>query len=236
MIIPALSQGDMGSAVHEPFVPTFIEELSFTSSIASQAGYEFRACAKAAFKGVREAVAGITVFDPLGGEAVVKIKGMKCTAISGGGPTDVVRKHCGTAVWEPDVDLLGDLQMLRVLRGAAVRAASPGVAGREDVEVVAWWFCDAALRDVREGEVSPERRELYEFLLQQREVVRVGRAEYQTPLWEALEEFPTQERVHNLIADFAASGDAEANLLVRMGMALPSVLRGEVDPDRKSVV
>ncbi|OBT78885.1 Type I Iterative Polyketide synthase (PKS) [Pseudogymnoascus sp. 05NY08] len=231
MIIPALSQGDLGSAVHEPFVPTFIEELSFASSIASQAGYEFRACAKAAFKGVREAVAGITVFDPLGGEAVVKIKGMKCTAISGGGPVDVVRKHCGTAVWEPDVDLLGDLQMLRVLRGAAVRAASPGVAGREDVEIVAWWFCDAALRDVKEVEVSPQRRGLYEFLLHQREVVRVGRAEYQTPLWEALEDFATQERVHNLIADFSTSDDAEAKLLVRMGMALPGVLRGEMDPD-----
>ncbi|KFY82216.1 hypothetical protein V498_08637, partial [Pseudogymnoascus sp. VKM F-4517 (FW-2822)] len=230
MIIPALSQGDMGSAVHEPFVPTFIEELTFASSIASQAGYEFRACAHAAFKGVREAVAGITVFDPVSGDAVVRIRGMKCTAISGGGKADVVRKHCGTAVWEPDVDLLSELQMLRVLRGAAVRAASPGVAGREDVEVVAWWFCDAALRDVRAGEVSPARRGLYEFLLQQQEGVRSGRAEYQTPLWGKLEEFATQERVHNLIADFVTSEDAEARLLVRMGMALPAVLRGDVDP------
>lgn len=231
MIIPALSQGDMGSAVHEPFVPTFIEELSFASAIASQAGYEFRACATAAFKGVREAVAGITVFDPLSGGKVVEIRGMKCMAISGGGKVDVVRKHCGSAVWEPDVDLLSDLQMLRVLRGAAVRAASPSVAGREDVEIVAWWFCDAALRDVGEAEVSPERWGMYEFLLQQREVVRAGGAEYQTPLWEALEEFPTQERVHNLIADFATSEDAEARLLVRMGMALPAVLRGTVDAD-----
>ncbi|KFY87076.1 hypothetical protein V500_07196 [Pseudogymnoascus sp. VKM F-4518 (FW-2643)] len=235
MIIPALSQGDMGSAVHEPFVPTFIEELSFASAIASEAGYEFRACASAAFKGVREAVAGITVFDPLGGEAVVKIKGMKCTAISGGGKADVVRKHCGTAVWEPDVDLLSDLQMLRVLRSAAVRATSPrGVpaASREDIEVVAWWFCDAALRDVRADEVSPGMEGMYEFLLQQREDVRAGMAEYQTPLWGKLEEFETLERVHNLISDFAgAEEDAEARLLVRMGRAMPAVLRGEVDPE-----
>jgi acyl transferase domain-containing protein/NADPH:quinone reductase-like Zn-dependent oxidoreductase/ubiquinone/menaquinone biosynthesis C-methylase UbiE len=233
MCIVALSQGDLNSLQH-PYVPTFIQEVIVSRDIASEAGQQFEVTAEGRLHGFREAFASVSAVQEHSSKPAVQMKNIKCMAIaaSGSGDTDTltrVPKHCFTVVWEPDVELISRDSLSDWLRDPAQSSHSRV----KDLELLAYYFLDQTLKEVKEKEMAdmlPHHQKFFRYMLHQREMVRTNTHEQQTDEWAKLDFVDTASKIQSLIKDLSDPADYEGRMFTRMGQALSSVLRQQVDP------
>jgi NADPH:quinone reductase-like Zn-dependent oxidoreductase/ubiquinone/menaquinone biosynthesis C-methylase UbiE/malonyl CoA-acyl carrier protein transacylase len=242
MMIPALAQGDTKD-IKSPFVPVFIQKINVSANMPTKAGCKFQVVSEAKFHGFRGALANIVILDEVSLAPLIRIDEMKCTALTASTAlgsmtsTDMseagIRKHCGRAIWEPDVDMLTKSQLDQILRdslGDNTELPSSRVA---DHEMLAYYFCERVLKEINIEEVKgmlEHHQILFRHIQLQRQMVIAGKHEHQTPEWMKLDEPRVAAKISSLIAKFSDPSDAEGRMLVRMGQALTSVLRQEVDP------
>ena len=118
--IAAASDGDV-KELEQPFIPIYIKDLSIATDLTTFIGRKLTAFAQTRRSGLRESAGDIVVHDDQD-VLVVRVSDLKCVALLNPAPTNgdrastKVRKICVDAVWEPDVDLLTEQGLLRVLR------------------------------------------------------------------------------------------------------------------------
>ncbi|KAF2202683.1 phenolpthiocerol synthesis polyketide synthase ppsA [Delitschia confertaspora ATCC 74209] len=233
MSICALSRGDIRNIKH-PYVPTFIQEVAVSGAISASIGKSYEVAADARLHGFREAYANVVALEQDTLEAAVRIDGIKCMAISSStiSATDAsstdIAKHCVTAVWEPDVDLLSRDNMTNILREPL--NASPSRLA--EFELLAWYYTDKALKEVKEEECEimlSHHQKFFRYMQHQRDMVLSNTHEQQTEEWTRLEEPNTAAKIQCLIDEFSL-GNHEERMFTRMGEAIPSVLRQEIEP------
>ena len=239
MIIPALAQGEKKS-VKDPYIPTFMQEITFSTNMPTTPGYRFQAISEAKMHGFRDAFASIVILDEISLAPVIRIDGMKCTAlatsgsITGTGTSEAsIRKHCCTAIWEPDVDTLTKPRLDKILRdslGDEIKHSSDRSA---EFEMLAYYFCEKVLQEIKDKEVVSmleHHQAFFRFIKDQREMVLAGKHEHQTPEWGKLDEPQMTAKIARLIHKFSDPDDAEGRMFVRIGQALASILRQEIEP------
>ncbi|KAF2472400.1 uncharacterized protein BDR25DRAFT_341828 [Lindgomyces ingoldianus] len=233
ILFPALI--DVATNVKEPYMPTFVQELYVSSKISNVPGQKFRALSKAAFVGFREAAATVHVFDEDSPEPVLRIEGVKCTALTSSGGSDdddlsESKKLCFDPLWEPDLEFLDKPQMEQVLcTGGAEDTPSEYIA---QLEMVAHYFYEQVIRNIKDEEVnsmSSHHQKYFRYMQHQHDLVKQGKVEHQNEDWLRFDEPEVQEKMQQLIARIEGT-DHEGQLLCRMGNRLTSVLRQEVDP------
>lgn len=227
MSIPALS-GANPANLNEPYVPTFIEEIAVSSNILTPSGARFDVVANTNTHEMREACADILVLELNCSKPVVSIAGLNCTALkmvkSNGadGPRQIVPKHCFRAVWEPDVDLISERYVNRVLReGLNDRKSRTRF---KDFGMLAYYFIDRALRGVKEDEAMtmlPHHQKLFSYLQHQQQTeewLRLGGSS-------RISSIPMM--IDEVYSDFS---EHEGQMVIRIGQALPSISRKQEDP------
>ncbi|KAK4153322.1 hypothetical protein C8A00DRAFT_33947 [Chaetomidium leptoderma] len=234
MSIAALSDGDL-KRLTQPYVPVLIEEITVSGQISAAVGHRFHVAAEAKPHGFREVRASVSaVGEGNGNGGVVRMRGIKCVAIASLATEDPSaasgpKKHCTTVVWEPDVDLLNRERLDGVLQ-ASVPLGGP--RRLRDFELLAYYFFDRVLNEVDETEVDgmqPHHRKFFRYMQHQRHLVRSHQHEQQTDEWEKLDDPAVASRIKHLIESLSEDADYEGRMFVRMGEALTSVLRQEVD-------
>ena len=70
----------------------------------------------------------------------------------------------------------------------------------------------------------------FDYMQTQLALVAAGQHEQQTPEWTRLEDADVRDRLARLKESLACEEDYEGRMMVRMGQALPRVLRQEIDP------
>ncbi|GAB1319702.1 hypothetical protein MFIFM68171_09912 [Madurella fahalii] len=231
-LFPALTHA--AANIKEPYMPTFIQQLTISDRTSGKPGYEFEAFSEAAFVGFREAAASITVRDGPGQQPVVKIQGVKCTALTSSKTQDPaedseeIRQLCFDVKWEPDPDFMTKEQLEADLLSQRVDDTPPGHVAA--LETVASFFYHRALESVSEDEVvQPHHQKFLRYMKHHREEVFAGRIEHQNPDWLCFDTPDVQSKMDELIRKIEGT-DHEGQLLCRMGRNLTRVLKNEIEP------
>ncbi|OXV05636.1 hypothetical protein Egran_06595, partial [Elaphomyces granulatus] len=227
----ALCEGDINN-ISNPYVPTFIQEISVSGSITSTIGRNFQVLADLENQSFHEVISSIVAFDQDRLEPVVRIDGFKCMALAASGSGALqsgAPKHCVSAIWEPDVDLISKENLDRVLRESL-----KGIPSRtRGIELLAYYFTDQLLQEIKETEfinMLPHHQKFFRYLQHQREMVLCNTHEQQTDERTRLEELDVSAKIKLLIQQLSGDTNYEGRMLLRMGQALPSILRQEVEP------
>jgi len=231
-LFPALTHA--ASSVKEPYMPTFIQELFVSKNISSTPGHQFEAVSEAAFVGFREAAATIVVRDAENTAPVVRIHGLKCTALTSSNSEnddhsrEEVNKLCFDMRWEPDLTFLSKSETEAVLTATGIEdTPSEYIA---TLEMIAYYFFEQVLKTVAEDQVvQPHLQKYFRFMQHQHDRVIAGTNEHQTEKWLKFDDPVVKENIENLILEIEKT-DYEGQFVCRMGRKLPAILRNEVDP------
>ncbi|KAK7754515.1 Type I Iterative PKS [Diatrype stigma] len=232
MGIAALTQGNLENLT-QPHVPTWIQQLTISSDISAPIGRDFQVVADCKRHGSREANANVTAVED-GGKPAMQIKGVRLIAISLGvddGELEIP-KHCASAEWEPDVDLLVNQEIHNILEKAVDVPTDSDFARLQDREFLAYYFIDRVLKEICEDELEtmePHHQKFFRYMKYQRDLVLAKKHEQQTEDWSYLHEPHVIARAKLVITELESSGP-EGLMFVRMGQALVSVLRQKVQP------
>lgn len=229
MSIAAFVGSDINQ-LRNPYVPTDVKEIVVSGGILLATGNKLEISAEAQASG-RTAIGNILAETDEG--SFVSMKGIKLVAIASGtgDQAEDATKHCATAVWEPEADLLTVDQANSLLR-----EATEGTAGRQrlrDMELIAYYYFDKVMKEIEEKDVPkmlPHHQKFFHYMKHQKSLVEAGAHEQQTPDWLQLNSPEVQERIQKQIQELANPQDYEGEMFVRMGEALPSILRREIDP------
>lgn len=227
MSIAALVGNDV-ARLRNPYVPTDIEEVTVSGTCSLPIGSEVTVTAVTEATG-RNALGD--VFASNGGNNFISMRGVKLVGIASADGQKQPTKHCATAVWEPEVDLLSKEQANELLRDAA-----EGTSGRQrlrDMELLAYYYFDRVLAEISEDEVPhmhPHHQKFFRYMKHQKTLVEAGTHEQQTADWLNFHDDQVQQRIQQQIQELANPNDYEGEMFVRMGEALTSVLRKEIDP------
>nr|ALQ32881.1 putative polyketide synthase [Fusarium miscanthi] len=119
--IAALCEGDLNN-IKSPFMPVAIDEVYVSAAVSSTIGDEFTISSDATLHGFREAYANVIALQGVEHlNTVLKISGIKCINVAASGESSSqvqtsILQHAVTAVWEPDVDHLGNDDLSRYIR------------------------------------------------------------------------------------------------------------------------
>lgn len=233
MGIAALTEGNLDNLT-QPYVPTLIQQLTVSGDISSPIGQDFQVAADCRRHGTREANANITAltgaFKP-----AMQMQGVKLIAISssgGNGGELKIPKHCASAEWEPDVDLLVKKEIHDILDKAIEVPTEFDFARLRNREFLAYYFIDRVLKEIKEDELKtmqPHHQKFFRYMKHQRELALANQHEQQTEDWSRLGDPRVIARAEQVTSELENSGP-EGLMFVRMGQALISVLRQEVQP------
>lgn len=230
--IVALCRGDTRK-LEQAYVPIFIKEITVSGHIDASAGQTFSAAATAQTHGFRDVVASVVVLEQDKFAPVIYMEGVKCRAISSSSQESghALYQHVGQVLWEPEVDLLGQEQLNKILRKSL--GEKPQTSRIRDLEFVAYSFMRDALEEVAASEKSGMQGHhamFFEYIQTELELVRAQQHEQQTTEWRRLGDPNVQNRLASLKATLASDDDYEGRMVLRMGQALPRILRQEIDP------
>ncbi|KAH7394712.1 hypothetical protein BKA66DRAFT_438522 [Pyrenochaeta sp. MPI-SDFR-AT-0127] len=182
-----------------------------------------------------EAKANIFALDPSTSKPVVLMDGFKFVAINGANePIEVqsLAKHCHKPIWEPDVGLIDRQNLDRELQAAPRPDDRPKTV--RQLELLSYYFIDQALCEVNDHEVStmiPHNQKFYRNLCELRDAVLAKTHPQQTDEWHQLHNPETATKLQTLVEYYRRHQTAyDSKLLVRVGEALHSVFRQEVEP------
>ncbi|KAG9187092.1 hypothetical protein G6011_04963 [Alternaria panax] len=216
-------------------VPTFIEEISISAHVAAQIGDRLNVLVNAQRSGAREATGDIFALDPSTSKPVILMDGFKFVAINTvacSGETPASPKHCYKPVWEPDVQLIDRQHLNRELQAAPRPDDRPKTV--RELELLSYYFIDKALQEVAESEVStmlPHHQKFYRNLCELRDAVLAKTHPQQTDEWQQLYSPEVSSKLEAMVEQYRNHQTAyDGKLLVRVGEALPSVFRQEVEP------
>ncbi|KAM7223551.1 hypothetical protein V8F06_001025 [Rhypophila decipiens] len=233
MGIVALCRGDI-TKLRQAYVPTSIEEITVSGHVEASAGRRFSAAAKAQTHGFRDVVVGVAVLDQDSFAPVIRMEGVKCRAITSSPVVDLsaYHNHVGRVLWEPEVDLLEQDQLNKILRKPLGDETQQTTRIR-DLEFLAYSFMHAVLEEVLPTEKTSMQNhhvQFLEYMQTQVALVRAGQHEQQTSEWTRLGDADVQARLARLKESLSSPDDYEGQMIMRMGQALPMVLRQELDP------
>ncbi|CAO2658326.1 Nn.00g060490.m01.CDS01 [Neocucurbitaria sp. VM-36] len=216
-------------------VPTFVEEITISANIAAQIGDHLNVVVSAERHGSREAKANFFALDAITSKPVVLMDGFKFVAINSASESSEFKsaaKHCFQPVWEPDVELIDRENLDRALQAAPRPDNRPKTV--RELELLSYHFIDRALQEVKESEVAtmlPHHQKFYRNLCQLRDAVLAKTHPQQTDEWQQLYTSEVSTKLESLVEHYRHHETAyDGKLLVRVGEALPSVFRQEVEP------
>ncbi|KAJ6789982.1 hypothetical protein PWT90_02938 [Aphanocladium album] len=232
MSILAVSKGEL-KGLKQPFVPTWIEQISISGRISSATGYKLQLAAKAKQHGFRDISADVIAVSQDGSaEPLIQCSGIKLSALGippTGNDESTIPSHTSVVIWEPDVDSPSCEQMNSILRDAV-----PSIRSRpEDFELLAYFFFRQVLDEIKPSEVAgmhPHHQKFFKYMQHQHDLVMKGDHELQTPDWTRIDAPKVRARLEALIKELNVRSNVEGQMFVRMGQALVSVLRKEVEP------
>ncbi|RYP39906.1 hypothetical protein DL767_002025 [Monosporascus sp. MG133] len=233
MGIAALTQGNLDNLT-QPYVPTWIQQLTVSGDIAAPTGGEFQVAADCKRHGSREALANVTALLD-GTKLAMQMQGIKLVTITssaGGGGALEIPKHCASTIWEPDVDLLVKQEIHNILDRAIETPSESDFTRLRDREFLAYHFIDRVLNEINEDELQsmhPHHQKFFRYMKHQRDLTLANQHEQQTEDWSCLKEPRVVARAERVTAALESSGP-EGLMFVRMGQALVSVLRQEMEP------
>ncbi|OIW29210.1 hypothetical protein CONLIGDRAFT_715584 [Coniochaeta ligniaria NRRL 30616] len=242
MGIVALCRGDVTAGLEQAYVPTFIKEITVSSDIDASAGRRFSAAAKAQMHGFRDVLASVTVLEQDRFTPVIRMEGVRCRAIASSpgagsfrGERNIYHDHVGKVLWEPEVDLLELEQLNGILRKPLGGDTEQGATRIRDLEFLAYSFMHAALEEVAasgldKSDMQDHHVQFFEYMKTQVALVEANQHEQQTPDWSRLGDAGVQDRLARLKKSLSSPEDYEGRMILRMGQALPRVLRQEIDP------
>lgn len=218
-----------------PIVPTFIADISVSARIAAETGNFLHVFATAQHEGGREASGDIFALDPTTAKPVVLVDGLKFVALDVNNRFEEFQAapaHCFSATWQPDVDLLSRQNLDRELQ--AVSQSSDRKGSVQELELLAYYFIDQALREIGENgvtEMLPHHQKFYRNLVSLQQVVLCGTYPAQTAEWQYLDTSDVTNRIQGMIEHYRHHTSAhDGTLLVRIGKALPQIFRQDVEP------
>ncbi|KFH41335.1 Lovastatin nonaketide synthase-like protein [Hapsidospora chrysogenum ATCC 11550] len=234
MSIVAFASGDAGN-IARPYVPTFIKEVSVRGDIQAPAGQEMRVVATAQPHGSRKFHADVTALTEGGTKAAVKMSGIELVslALSPEEETGLLdaKKICATVSWQPDVDLL-DVKSMGLLLDASV-GGSYDYEGLRDRELLGHYYFDQVMKTIDDeaeyGSMLPHHQKFFRYMQYHRRMVQSGTHEFYTAEWADLSAPHVVDKICSIEATLERASDAEGQMFLRMGRALASVLRQEVD-------
>ncbi|KAH7397176.1 hypothetical protein BKA66DRAFT_566312 [Pyrenochaeta sp. MPI-SDFR-AT-0127] len=216
-------------------VPTFVEEICISANIAAQIGDQLNVVVGAERHGSRAAKANIFALDPVTSKPVVLMDGFRFVAINGASASnevDLAPKHCFKPVWEPDAELIGFHNLNKDLQAAPRPDDRPKTV--RELELLSYHFIDQALQEIKNDEVAtmlPHHQKFYQNLCELRDAVIAKTHPQQTEEWQQLNSSETASKLHSLVEHYRHHQTAyDGKLLVRVGEALPSVFRQNVEP------
>ncbi|KAJ4376392.1 hypothetical protein N0V83_001675 [Neocucurbitaria cava] len=216
-------------------VPTFVEEITISTNIAAQTGDRLHIVVNSERQGSREAKSNFFALDPVTGKSVVLMDGFKFVAInsaSDSSESHPIAKHCFKPVWEPDVELIDRQSLDRALQAAPRPDDRPKTV--RELELVSYYFIDQALQDVNDSEVAamlPHHQKFYRDLCRLRDTVLAKTHPQQTDEWQQLHTSEVATKLRSMVDHYRFHETAyDGKLLVRVGEALPSIFRQEVEP------
>jgi NADPH:quinone reductase-like Zn-dependent oxidoreductase/malonyl CoA-acyl carrier protein transacylase len=226
--IAALSDGDIENLT-QAFVPTKIEEIRVSGDISLLTGHKLQVAAETGSRSLREV--HTSVMAVAGDGLVVQMQNITLSAIASFETRDDpdIPNHTAIAVWEPDVDLLSTEKMNQVLQ-ASLNSGRPRP---KDFELLAYYYFDRVLNEINANEMShmhSHHQKFFRYMQHQRDLVLSDKHEQQDKDWKQLSTPHVQARLERLIDDFSDKSNYEGRMFVRMGEALTSVLRKEVEP------
>ncbi|KAH9876419.1 hypothetical protein J1614_003550 [Plenodomus biglobosus] len=234
LALAALGGPDM-NMLKGAMVPTFIEEISVSTKISAQIGDRLNVMVNVERHGTREARGNIFALDPTTSEPVVLLDGFRFVAINGGIESTEVQsssKHCYTPIWEPDVELIGREGLNRELQAAPKPDDRPKTV--RELELLSYYFIHQALQEVKQSEVEnmlPHHQRFYKNLCKLRDAVVAETHPQQNNEWQNLHTPEVASKIHGMVEHYRNHASAyDGKLLVRVGEALPSVFRQEVEP------
>ncbi|KAI0153141.1 hypothetical protein GGR57DRAFT_146248 [Xylariaceae sp. FL1272] len=232
MGISTLAQGDIRNLT-QPYVPTGIQELVVSADISAPIGAEFRIVAKGERYGFRGAQGHV---DALDGNlrSAIRMTGIKYLAIANSAEDDDAEeetpRHCASAEWDVDVDLLSKDKLHDILEATIDPATD--FTWLEDREFLAYHFIDRVLAQVQDAEetgMQPHHQKFFRYMKHQRKLAQTNEHELQSQDWLNLNEPHTIERVSRVTSQLERAGP-EGRMFLRMGQNLISILRQEIDP------
>lgn len=232
MTIAAVTQGNI-SNLTQPFVPVSVQDISVSGKITAPAGQKLQVSANAQKHGTRGIRASVTAVAEDTG-SMIRMSGVQLVAIASSaedGEVKTVANHTAVAVWEPDVDLLEMTKMNDILQSSST--LDHNSSRLKDLEMLAYYFFEKVMDEMKDVDVNslhPHHQKFWRYMQHQRDMVLSNTHEQQNAEWSNLNEPQTVARLEELMDRLTAEGDYEGQMFVRMGNALASVLRKEVEP------
>lgn len=232
MSFVALVSGDVNQ-ITKPYVPTRIDEITVPADVKTPAGQDLEVFCTSKPHGFREFHSNVTALTG-GNKPAMQISGLKLVALASEPADDEsaeAKKITATALWRPDVDLVEGAKMDSMLQASVLDPYD--YEKLRDRELLGYYYIDQVLKSIDEDSeysgMQPHHQKFFRYMQHQRSMVLSHTHEFQTDDWLDLTAPHVIDKIESIKANLAAS-DAEGEMFLRMGPALTSVLRQEVDP------
>ncbi|KAI0126592.1 putative polyketide synthase [Xylariales sp. AK1849] len=235
---PCLIQG---KKMKDPMVPTFIEQLVIKVDSPPDLAVDLEAYASAKPSILRSYISDIAVFDKTRAttpEPVILITGMKTTSLSWSSVdtsrTKPTRKICYTMPWGPDVDVMNQVQMSKLL---PISAPAQEIDNADSLTILEWLshqYLTEALFQIRDQDrdtMAKHHRQLYDWAkLQTAPTIAITTQNVAFPLAYTVMSQPDSAAKKKAAIEIAQNLGAQGNIVVRIGENLVPILKGEVNP------
>ena len=221
----------MGMAAHvrgdvknltQPYVPTSIASIRFSSTASTQPGHKIECLAQSESSGLRDVVSNITALEQKG-TSFVTLKGVKFTGVAS--TTDdsnqEINKHTAISVWKPDVDLI-TLQALNQQLGAARPHTRLEANDVVTLELIAYQYMVKAMGCITDEDVEAMKshhQKFVRYMKRQQELVELG----------------SHEQLIDGVMPSAQPSEPETSdstrqMFFKIAEHIVPILRGEVEP------
>ncbi|KAL6710125.1 hypothetical protein ACN47E_009916 [Coniothyrium glycines] len=234
LALAALGGEDL-SQLQGAMVPTFFEEICISANIAAQIGDKLHVHVATERYSTRGAKGNIFALDSKTSKPVVLLDGFQFVSLNG--PKEIqtltsVSKHCYLPTWEPDVELIDRRGLDHELQTAPRQDDQPKRI--RELELLSYYFLNQALAEVTEIELQamlPHHQKFYKNLCKLRDAVQTKAHPQQTDEWRQIHSPEVTKKLQSMVEHYRNHESAyDGKLLVRVGEALPSIFRKEVEP------
>ena len=228
---------DQAGNLMETLVPKTIDEIVVASNVSAAAGSRLNGGSHISKRGHRQVLADIHMMEESSGSLAIRVQGFCCVEFSSGVSADtnevntiVAKKMCSKLVWKPAIELMSSSQQKTYLDNAV-----SGVLPREskqavdELEMITLRLIDRALSQVDPQETTQSHlRDLYQTIKKQQST---GRSKLRRLDGGRIDKLPQDEADINSLLLQHCDNNVEAEALCQIGVNLPAILQGELEPE-----